>query len=866
MRHALPSFQSRALLLCSSALLIPLSSTHAWAQETNPVWLDEILVTPNTSEGTVISNENPADTGTTDLGEDAIYARTDTSGDINSVLRTVPTVQYANHSDTDAGVNEVDELDLKPLEVSISGGRVTENNFMLNGIGMNSILGSDAGYGSSFKDLSRDTGVLTIQYHYGLSSHSQYVPSGFVDNVTVMDSNVSAEYGGFVGGAVDVELRKPDTEESSGFIELSYSGSSLSKYEVATEDGENPEDIEKPEFEKYSLTAEQNWAINDRTAAIFGFSTKVATASEDRDPQYVDRRTENETTSNFYRAALAHEFLSGEKLTFELDYTDYDQFYEVYNADNHGVTVANSGLILNGKYETSWDAMNILGLETRNTKLEFNAIYQKNTSLNDMSSDVYYNWYASYDTYGYVTDAFSDWCDAGDIARASCYTGAYGDKEFKDQQFEANVKLSGDIWQGKFTMGAAVRHSIAEHTGTGFDWYTSSRYNTQQGVDSFTCPANDPACIDSQYLSFWYHQNAFAVKVDATAFEGFLELDQTFGDVQVRAGVRADYNDYLENFDISPRFALSWTPNDRFSATFGANRYYDDAYATYAIMDAMPRYNMYSRDDNDGVVEDFTLLRTFEGYDYDQAGVKTPYNDELTIGFNYRDVWTEGTWRIKGIHRRGYDEFANSEDSSSFENTLTNDGRSGYDAVTLEYVKDWDMSDSQRLSSLGLYLSTVWADRWVTPESAYGSAGVVEEFYYYNDTSYIGDEFQEVTGNLDIPFRMTAELNAASQNEKLKVGLGTDVVFSYWGVRQTDEDTRTNPIYGDVSHLIYEDYKFDTVVMAYLTAEAQIAEVKGNPLVLRAKLDNMFGNAGVADDANPWVRSRSLALSMGYEW
>lgn len=872
MRLELFSHSHRAILLGSSALFILLATQSGFAQDVGIVELDTIIVKAANGEGTLIDNEDPADTGTTVLGEDSVFTRADTSGDINSVLRTVPTVQYANDTSTDAGVNETDELNLLPLEVSIAGARVTENNFMLNGIGMNSVIGSDAGYGTSWKDLSRDTGVLTIQYHYGLSSQSQYVPSALVDNVEVMDSNVSAEYGGFLGGVVNANLREPNTEENSGFVELTYSGSSLTDYKIGTEDGENPDELSKPEFEKYSLTAEQNWAINDRSAAVLGFSRRIATASEDRDAQYVDRQTDNETTSDFYRMGLSHELLSGEKLSFEVDYTDYDQIYEVTNADNHGVTVANSGLIVNGKYENSWDELNFLGLVARDTKLEFNAIYQHNKSANDMTSDTYYNWYASYDTYGYVTDAFSDWCDAGDDTRASCYTGAYGDKKFEDEQFEANVKLSGDIWNGSFNLGATVRHSVSSRSGTGFDWYTSSEYNTEHGVDSFTCLENDPACIDTQYLKYWYHQDAYDVTVDATKFESFLEVDQEFGDFRLRAGLRADYNDYLENMDISPRLALTWKPNERFSATAGANRYYDDNYLAYAIMDNLPRYDWYRRSDDDGTVEEFEYYRTFDAYRYDQGDLDTPYKDEFTLSLNYRDPWTEGNWRFKAIHREGHDEFARSQDSSTFENILTNEGRSEYDSITIEYAKNWETVGLPRVDNLGLYVSAVWADRWVSNNSYYGydgETGEGETFIYYEGNSYTSTEFQEVTGNLDIPVRATVEVNGSLMNEKLKLGLGADIAFSYWGVQDTDENGDfVHSEYGEQDHEIYADYKYGTSVMGYLTAEARIAEIKGNPVTMRLKVDNLFGNVGngTATDDNPWVRGRSASLALGYTW
>lgn len=874
MYFTLPPHRPRALLLGTSAiLLVSLTSAPSRAQDVDTLLLDMIVVDTGAANAeTEISSEDPADTGTTVLGETSVSTRTDTSGDINSVLRTVPTVQYANDSDTDAGVNETDELTLLPLEVSIAGARVTENNFMLNGIGINSIIGSDAFFGSSTNELSRDTGVLTIQSHYGLSSQSQYVPSSLVESVEVMDSNVSAEYGGFLGGAVDAKLREPSTEKNFGSFELSYSGSSLTEYKLGTEDGENPDEVEKPEFDKYSITLEQNWAINDQSAAIFGISRRAASASKDHDPQYVEGKVEDETTSDFYRLGLSHSLLNGEKLSFEIDYTDYNQEYWVDNAVNHGVTIENSGLIVNGKYEKEWDELGLLGLATRNTKLEFNATYQHNKSSNDQPSDEYYVWYASYDTYDYVTDQFSDWCVADD-ERTSCLAGGYGDKAFEDEQFEANVKLSGDIWNGSFNLGATLRHSIANRSGTGFDWYTSSEYNTEHDIDSFTCAADDTACTETQYLKYWYHQDAYDVTVDATKVESYLELDQSFGDFRVRGGLRLDYNDYLKNVDISPRLALSWKPNDRFSATFGANRYYDDNYLAYAIMDNLPRYDWYTRShDADGVVEEFTYNRTFSSYNYGQGNLDTPYKDELTLGLNYRDTLTEGHWRLKAIHREGHDEFARSEDSTTFDNILTNDGSSTYDSITLEYANSWDMAHLPRVDKLGVYFSAVWADRWVSNNTYYGSdgdTGESTEFIYYNGTSYTENEFQEVTGNLDIPVRATVEVNGSLMNEKLHLGLGADIAFSYWGVKYTDEDgDYTNATYGEQEHMIYEDYRYGASVMGYLTAEAQIAEVKGNPLTVKLKLDNIFGNVGnaTADDDNPWVRARSASLTMGYSW
>jgi len=65
--------------------------------------------------------------------------------------------------------------------------------------------------------LDREAG-LRLYLHYGLHSQTQYIPTSMVEGVEVIDSNASAEYGGFQGGVVQFELIKPSRESKGQFF------------------------------------------------------------------------------------------------------------------------------------------------------------------------------------------------------------------------------------------------------------------------------------------------------------------------------------------------------------------------------------------------------------------------------------------------------------------------------------------------------------------------------------------------------------------------------------------------------------------------------------------------------------------------
>ncbi|WP_434288563.1 hypothetical protein [Celeribacter sp. SCSIO 80788] len=865
MRFTSLSLRRRAVLMGTSALL--LSAPAAVAQDATV--LDPILILGEDGQIHALEGSDEG-VGATALDADAIVIRGDGSGDANTALTTLPHVQGDPGDTDDAGANIDDVLDLQPKELSISGGSLTENTFLLNGVDINSVTGTT--HPGTSTDLNREDNQPNTYAFYGLHSQTQFVPSSLLEEAEVLDSDVSAEYGGFQGGVVKYELKKPNPEKAEGSVTVNYSSSDLTDYTLATEDGENPNDMIKPSWTKIEYAYDYNQPLSERSALRFGYSRRSAEGTKAKEPQYLEDTVDSDSRSDFYSLAYSHDFLNGDTLTLSGQYTDYDQDWDSNYVRDFHLDVKTQSLSLDAKYEKDWDALSIAGVDLKNAKLTLRAIHQDSTSSNGNPQNEYYNWYGSYRG-GFYTDAFDEWCDADETGSESvlCRTGGLGSTDYSDVSNRLEAKFESEIWNGRLSMGAAIEQVEAKRSGSGFTFYSSTtRLSDDDAFDAFICADGDSACIEDEYFSVRIYQEAYDVEIEALAAETYAELEQTWGDFTLRAGLRADYNDVLENLDLAPRLTATWKPNDAFSLSMGANRYYSDSYLAYAIHDAVPRglNQRRTHDSTTGEVGEWYTNSVLSNYYYTQGDLKTPYTDEISLTAMYRDHWTNGVWRLKGIHRLGKDQFAASEDSTSQNQTLTNDGSSEYTSVSLEYENNWEIN-SGALDSLGLYVSGVWADRDVSSNTYFLDDEGSLSFISYKGKSYSTAEFSEVTGNLDIPVRATLELRSTWKDERVKLGLGADITAGYNGVIDTDSnETLVHDTYGSQSHDIYEDYKFDTVVSTYLTAKVQIAKLQQGTATLDVKVSNLFNDIGnvTSTDDNPWVQGRSVYLGTTFTW
>jgi hypothetical protein len=107
-------------------LSLPLSAKGAAPSVPAPVTLAPVTV--------VGAMENPA-TGASSLDAPLIKSLPKGDGDLNELLKWLPDVQLSDQGNSSATAGEI-----LPTDISISGGKPYENNFMVDGLGSNDLL------------------------------------------------------------------------------------------------------------------------------------------------------------------------------------------------------------------------------------------------------------------------------------------------------------------------------------------------------------------------------------------------------------------------------------------------------------------------------------------------------------------------------------------------------------------------------------------------------------------------------------------------------------------------------------------------------------------------------------------------------
>ncbi|WP_198527605.1 TonB-dependent receptor [Rhodobacter capsulatus] len=790
-----------------------------------------------------------------ETGEIALFGGV--SGDVNAAIAALPGVQDETRRTVDGafdtGTNSDTKLNLQPSRLSISGGSVNENLFMMNGVSISSTVAAEPFTATPLDKADGSTGINTI---YGLHPQSQYIPEAFIEKVEVQTSDISAQYGGFQGGVVNYRLREPSGEKR-GLYTFGYTSDALTHYSNGTPEGSNPLGRRKPEWTRREIGFEYETPLSDRTALLFSISRNAAWGRKQLDYQYLGEDVEAETTSDFARLALRHQADDGGVFSLSAAATDYDQDWASNYAWGYTLATRTRARSLTAQYENSfglWDMTSSL-------------TYATNDVENDSNVDYFANWIGRYYD-NTELDGALDWCNVGALTTGyvSCMEGGFtGDKRLDDDSLRADLKFSRALAGGELRFGAAVQKTRASRSRL----KDTTAYAAFNRNFSGVCAPGDAFCNADQYAWIKVIYPAYATTVEAHKLEAFTEWEKSWDRIDLRAGLRLDRNDVLDNTDVAPRLSLAFRPNEALRVDLGLNRYYSDDYLAYAIHDNTPIAINRMRFSPTG---DWTFY-DFGHYRYTQQGLDTPYTDEIKLGMTADDPWSEGVWRLTLLDRHGRDQFAQAARTGADGkeiNFLTNAGSSRYREARLEYDRVWDRTRLRNLDSVGLRLSGVFADNKTSASSYYDSDDALNELdlIWYRGTSYSRAEFSELTGNYDIPVRAQVELQTSWKDGQYGLGIGADINFAYDGVRDTDVDeTHTNPTYGDRPHSLFEDYRFKTYAQINLSAQARIFTDGDREAYLKLKIANLLDDsAGPSTLQNPWVEGRSVWLGTQVTW
>jgi hypothetical protein len=907
---------SRGLLLAASPLAILISSP-ANAQEV-PLGPIDVFGSMFT-EGGLLGGGDLKATGTTKLSKEQLKIRGDGSGDPNEALKLLPNVQFQSHTSNNkvnkkGGVTINSEQDLRPAELSISGGRIYENNFLLDGVEINAIGGAFDNSTSSTTGASTgtlgDTAFARADSLYYGHSQSVYIDSAIIGSMTVHDSNISAKFGRFMGGVVEYEIMDPKTDRAHMSLEILHTRDNYVKFKLATEDGENPKDRTPPDFSKTNWAASFSAPLSPSLSVLTSFSRKQADTTKQRHYKFIqhgDVHTETESFNMLGKAKLKTDL--GD-FTLQTTYAPYTHEWDSTTVLNSQTDIKGDGWsnYLKHEYKTGG-----FGALFGAGKIENQLFFNTNQQGRDADETVYTLYKKQYIKGGnvvHVSNNLDDICQNdinsdGSPKLTSCSVGAVGDlyQNQKDTGLKSN-------WQGQFlgqqllVGGGYKKTSVQRERPEDVTYYGSTKYG-----GNFTCEdPDDPLCLDDnhngssdQYAYKKVINRAFDKSIDIDTLDTFVEYDMKFGMFGLRAGGRADYESYLKNLNFSPRLLASLEPFKGLVFSGGFNRYYSNSMLAYAIRDLTPPSETYEREkDGSGVVHNYmnddldgdgyadkdggdgwwgtqksntTPVSYF--YRFKDAGLNTPYIDERTLSVSLNDPLLGGLLRGRYINRKGKDQFARSprenQDTGPHNEqertyTLTNEGYNSYESYSLEYAKYWNNLNVGPLQSLGFSGSATWAERHASQNSYFDEAEF-DEYIIYNGEVYSKADFKSVTGNHDIPVRLTFTANATLFNDWLNIWSTANVSLSYEGVIDSGSNQSTcGP--NDETCDVYEDYSFKPDIVVNIGGDIRLAKGEAGDLKLNFKVNNLLDSVGNynAGDDNPYKKGRQFWVGMKYTY
>ena len=758
------------------------------------------------------------------------------------VLRVNPAVGFSRESNLSAN-----SAVIRPAEISIHGQPFYQNAFLINGVDTSNDLNPAA------SDDVWSTPSL-VQPHGGSSPQGYYVDTNLIESVEVYDSNVPAEYGGFLGGVIGVELKRYAGED---LLALAY-GLGRDEWEEfhVSEDDLTAADYYRaaytPDYRKNRVGVGVLRGIGPLGLAM-SVSRLNSTFSQRYDKRYhfgrqVEQRLEYEDTIDNLLGRIdttvgATEvgvlFRHSRRRHDGLTSTTYDGRFEK-DHDGNGVTVELERPVGKGTLELQ------IGLD----RLE--------DILDSDSNRFTFHEYAE----GSATEAQ--------------YFGAFGDSHQSQTRVSITPKwtlgprLTGEVEHG-ISLGGSVNRTDSYYERPGDIVFEQSWCIRDQGREG--CRDQDGDGVSGpgdEYLA--RISNYFANKVDLTyASAGIYAQDSMkLGRWGVDLGFRIDWNDYLGNVDVSPRLSVQrdlFGDNSTILIT-GLNRYYGRSFFRYHLNDAITGWRDSTQFNVDGSVRRVLTYDDRSG----RSDLATPYSDEWMLG------WTQAigksTLRTQFVNRERRDGVSRErfcldpEDSRCREYTYVyaNNGRSSTQSVGMRLESVEPLRVGPTVTTFRLSLSYRNSTSNSQDNDAYDDP-IEDDLIYYDGRLTTVD---------DLP--------AWDYNVPFSTGFTATTFFPDWNViwssfvnvrrggtiaRDSGLDCDDDEIdYCEGSYDIYENFDFDGLVTLdtrVVWRPELISEVQGALGIVVQNLfdDTVDTNTSRFSDRRRFTSGRVFSINLG---
>ncbi|MBA4501755.1 TonB-dependent receptor plug domain-containing protein [Marinobacterium marinum] len=608
------------------------------------------------------------------------------NGNLTDLLERVPAIESQGVSRSSQGAGE-----LKPENISINGARFFQNAFVVDGISINNDL--DPGY-SAATSFDR------------IGSHSQglYVDTNAIASVRVNDHNISASAGKFTGGTVEVDTKSYAGEDSFG-VSWRHTSDSLTRYHYDEEQAEAFENGElgwfqatnnvQPRFKKnfYNLYGSfghgKDWGsflTLSRSRSTIPFLNS-STRSYQVDPDGTLHAGEA------LAAGDINQYRQNENLTLKTSWTPSEhERLDIRMLYGTGESVHQLGAVPDSEFTNNHHSLSLgLGYQNMTALGQYSVDFDVTRMGDKRDSDNEY--------YAVISGLHS--------VRAEASGGPYAlDNTQTSTTLKPAFRFNSQTFLGAehhIAMGADITHKQME----------TVRPDTTLS-HTFMCFTGACTPDTLNYFSKAYN-HAYQLDIDQNEYAFWLEDDIRAGRLQVRPGVRVDYNSFLENTDIAPRLAVNWDlfGDRKTRLEAGFNRYYGRSFMELqakGIRDASLTTVLNPGKPFETEIKGSTDWRTL-------MGLKTPYDEERVLGISH--ATEDFRFSLTGVNRKGRDQINSHYDRALGETYYTNDASSDTDILTLEVASTNNLPFAG--AWWGIHGSLKWMDR--TSNQLYESYG-----------------------------------------------------------------------------------------------------------------------------------------------
>jgi len=807
------------------------------------------------------------------------------NGNITDMLTILPGVQGSENA-----LDVELQSEIRSQLISISGAQPWQTGFIFDGVANNSLIDPGA----------NNRSVATVNYVQG-HPQSTFINESLVGEVTVYDSDVPANFGQFSGGVVDV---KPRSFFETPSLRLTYrtSRSDWNVYNLVDERQENEEDAingeqaplpTAPLFLKdtVSLVGKTSFAEKHR----FVLALSKTRSKVDELSLRAFQQTQRESISSSLRYTVKD---------LLVDELQLHASYSPYKGDRILVDVLNSNLTNKGGGYT------FAGNITQDFE-NFNWLSRLSMNISENSREapsVYLPWYrAPGKAWG---------INSGRVPFS--VEGGYGDIEKRQNRYTFKNDLNFDEFpalggQLMIKAGASVEHIELKRNRT----QTALVYNSPFRDANLDCNNQTLDCVEQTYVvplsefeaqfggsinfadpiqnrayqdnlitrgQFFQYRRVYPIEnIDVTRESTALYVSNRleYDHIRINAGLRAEYDSIFKNVNIAPRLSFGIDPfaDNNYLISIGLNRYYSTGPLTYLIREQQRPYITQFRTLSSSVVGDWLTSNTAQRFSYDYSDLKTPYNDEITLG--YQQSLFDGILSLKAVYRqqkqqvtRGNRQIVEGVTIISQDNL----GSGEYSRYTVSYNKSlfddsslWmHLSFSENNSSASSYdaqVNNIPEDELVVIATNGISDRNSFQLISQNDLTFRNLDFSRpISANINIQTDWTSKLNTSINISH--VGKFTSAVNTNTLV-EIDRDIQvcSNCNVSNFNYPLFVDVKRPAVTLLNLQIAYDLELMQQQSLALSLEINNLFNDRTftVGSQQTGLEVGRSFWLSLSYE-